>query len=258
MAFLVLILGYILAVAYGLVAPDPTPPPSLNKRQSSGVVTIWSALTSGTTVVYEAWGYTSKQTILTLGDNWGWCSIGGSCWVASDCQSGTIHFLQGTHTVICGTLGGVCGTEYLYSTLGATDRYTNPGCFSSDEVKSATYYMVSPTPTTTTPSTPTPPIITTTPPPPQPSKPVGAIVGGVIGGLALICFAVLAFFLVRRRNQQPVPTQPSVGEAEVAQKSPLPPHVDPDHTSYAGYPHSTPPQYGSAQIAPSTGRAELL
>jgi hypothetical protein len=47
----------------------------------------------------------------------------------------------------------VCGTEYLFSTLGAQLELTRPACFSASAVDSNTFFLVSPTPVTTVPIT---------------------------------------------------------------------------------------------------------
>ncbi|KAK4445896.1 hypothetical protein QBC34DRAFT_383812 [Podospora aff. communis PSN243] len=90
------------------------------------------------------------------------------------------------------------------------------------------------TTTTSTPSPPPPPgspaTATPTPTPvpaPGNSTPVGAIVGGVIGGLAVIGLIILGLFYINRRSKNkpepdpPAPQQPEVGYAPGPESPPL-------------------------------------
>jgi hypothetical protein len=86
--------------------------------------------------------------------------------------------------------------------------------------------------TTTSSQSPTP-----TPPPTSPKPPVGAIVGGVVGGFAVLVIGFVAVLLFLHRRSHPAPM--NVSTAEVVQQqhppqqpSPIVPY-NPKYTSYS-------------------------
>lgn len=125
-------------------------------------------------------------------------------------------------TISSGTNYPECGT-ILFSSSASPDRtYTNIDCWSAGF--GSTYAMqdyppgltssdtttTTPTPTTsptttspTTTTTPPGPTTTTPPPEPGPSTPIGPIVGGVVGGVAVLGLIGLGIFLIMRRNRHP-------------------------------------------------------
>ena len=84
------------------------------------------------------------------------------------------------------------------------------------------------------------------------SIPVGSIVGGVIGGLVLVVFAILGFFLLRRRQKRDV-HQP----LEYTLLSPATPNPSSSHSSaYSQVPQTV--QLGSRETRPETGPGQVL
>ncbi|PMD32365.1 hypothetical protein L207DRAFT_590656 [Hyaloscypha variabilis F] len=233
---LALMLVHFLVAVDGAAYPAPTLAARLENRQGVGVATIWSPFVVGTTVSYGSFEW-SSATVTTLGNNWNWCTVGFlDCVVMTTCEFGTI-FYPGA-SFVCPSTAASCGTEYLYSTLGANLDFTRFACYGTTGENTKTFLLVSPTsgamPTTTsstftsslplsTSSTSLPSTTSPTTTPLQTSRPlqtpVGAIVGGVVGGLAVLALvALIILLLFRRRNQQPAPIQPASTATELIQQ----------------------------------------
>ncbi|KAF9769131.1 hypothetical protein IL306_013493 [Fusarium sp. DS 682] len=116
---------------------------------------------------------------------------------------------------------------------------------------------------------------TTTSDAPEPTKkskstPVGAIVGGVVGGVALIGLIGLgAIFLLRRRKSKPDPTPAPVQPVMAQQPPPLPPmnqnpyppqqqHYPPVVASYPDHNMSMSPAPSDAHVSTMSGPASPM
>ncbi len=143
-----------------------------------------------------------------------------------------------------------------------------PSPITSSETTTSSSPTTTPTPTTSSPSTtttPTPGPTTTTPPPdPGSPTPIGPIVGGVVGGVAVLGLIGLGIVLIMRRNrnrpadnaaaqqQQPPSNFPPPQMGQVHSPIPtsptgpgVPPAYDPRY-SYANPPH----QANAYQMSP--------
>jgi hypothetical protein len=109
---------------------------------------------------------------------------------------------------------------------------------------------------------------TTTSDPPVPthkskSTPVGAIVGGVVGGLALIGFiGIGAFFLLRRRNStppaNPTPAQPVMAQQQNPPAPPMSQNQYPQHQPYPPVASSYPNPSTVASPVPSNPHLSMM
>lgn len=112
------------------------------------------------------------------------------------------------------------------------------------------------TPSSTSPSVASTPV-PSPPPPPSPtparkkSTPIGAIVGGVVGGLAVIAIALVAIFIAMRRKRQPPVNQ----SAEHEYHAPNEGQTDKHYSAYTSGPTS--PVYSPtlASTSPEPGKS---
>jgi len=238
-----LVYYYFLAVVHGAAYPGPAPtqPARLDKRQSQGflgAVTIWGPTfgPGSSTIGYGPFAYPAGiQTITTWGNFWNWCSLASICtYIATSCQSGTIFYVGGLPPYACAATATVCGTDYLFSTLGAQLELTRPACYPATSLHSNVFFLVSPTPDPVTTisitsltsraqssSTTSPvtivvfPTGTSAPASTQAGGIVGGVVGGVVGGLVVLALAAVISCILRRRSRRPRFAQPASGAAEV-------------------------------------------
>jgi hypothetical protein len=110
------------------------------------------------------------------------------------------------------------------------------------------FSLASPSTPSPTPVSPSPTTLPT-PTPPAKSTPIGAIVGGVVGGLAVIALVAIAVVLfIRRRSPEGQQPAPQVAAQEFMQTIQSPPmQYDAKHMSYMSSPvsesHSPPPTF---------------
>ncbi|KAH8768704.1 hypothetical protein F5882DRAFT_465997 [Hyaloscypha sp. PMI_1271] len=125
-----------------------------------------------------------------------------------------------------------------FACFGATDLVNpltffqvSPTIVPSPTTTSVTTSSLSPT-TTTSSQSPTPTL-----PPMPPKPPVGAIVGGVVGGLAVLVIGIVAVLLFLRRRSHPAPMNVSTAEVVQQQHPPQQPSpavpYDPKYASYS-------------------------
>ena len=101
-----------------------------------------------------AYPVTSPYTVTTSGSYWAFCSVGNNCWFWTACQSGKLFYQQTLQCLVgdcrsrnteeillfASSPGTTCGTQYLFSTLGATQALTALICGTE-----GSYLLVSPT-----------------------------------------------------------------------------------------------------------------
>jgi len=144
-----LVYYYFLAVVHGAAYPGPAPtrPARLDKRQSQGflgAVTIWGPTfgPGSSKIGYGPFAFPGDTlTISTLGNFWNFCSLSRSCaYIPTSCQSGTIFYVGGLPPYTCAATAPLCGTAYLFSTLGAQLELTRPVCRSTTEEPFGTFF----------------------------------------------------------------------------------------------------------------------
>lgn len=186
-----------------LLRADPTIYGWRSVTVSDGT-TIWNANTCGN-------GYTFSSS----GSLYGCCSIIGRCSLYYDCDtSGYIYW--GTTWSYCGIgVVSTCTYNVLLASEGASSSKTAYWCGHVPTTGHTVYEQtpgqvpINTGPTNShSPSGPLPTAQPTNNDNKSSSPPVGAIVGGVIGGLAVIGIIVVAVILLRRRKNQPQQPQP--------------------------------------------------
>ncbi|KAF2670284.1 hypothetical protein BT63DRAFT_424227 [Microthyrium microscopicum] len=115
-------------------------------------------------------------------------------------------------------ISATCTWDVMFASAGATAAQKYIYC-AEGGVAGTTYYRANPTSTSSSSQTPTPtPTQSPTPSPTSASKkaPIGAIVGGVIGGLTVITLLVLGLLLLLKKKKQVTVQQPYVTAPELS------------------------------------------
>ncbi|GKT49958.1 uncharacterized protein ColSpa_10139 [Colletotrichum spaethianum] len=172
----------------------------------------------------------------------------------------TISFADNIFDYWCNTVDNSTPQAASTTYAGQSARNFSPLALTGGTTSTTSIRSVGSTSTTTTTTDP----VTPDPDPPSPvpeksSTPIGAIVGGVVGGLALIALVALGiWFLIRKKKQtpkgqNPAMSQPQMNYAQPPQQGSPPPNVattntysyyDPKFAGQNGYPQSfggTPP-----------------
>ncbi|KAK0705330.1 hypothetical protein B0H67DRAFT_649673 [Lasiosphaeris hirsuta] len=258
-------------------SPRPTIPPALHqylRRQSSNEQTFLVAPdnTCGYVSAQKAAAYTCVETsaycVFVTASGGGGTGVAGCCGKdVCGFQIDCLDYAQISTSSLCGaqcmsdTFTAKCTESSMRycNTIefpgGITDYWCNSLIQSTAQLADTTYLgqkgrtfssavftltttRPSRTRSTDTESTTLPPLSTTTPDPvPSSSTPVGAIVGGVVGGIAvlgLICLGI--FYIIRHKKSKapPAPPAPAPGpEPETTQHN-LPPPTQPGVPHEAG------------------------
>ncbi|KAK3209195.1 hypothetical protein GRF29_69g1062981 [Pseudopithomyces chartarum] len=176
-----------------------TAPAVLHKREITTVGFFSAGSQDGSTL----WGTVTYETegamVGTSGSQFALCAS-NSCAFGS-CSAGT--YIMSTTVIPCGPASSsTCGSNLLYTDVFDTAPLTNFFCDQATET-GFTLYKKTPVPV----SILTPVSTTEKPPKSAPAKnptPIGAIVGGTIGGIAVIgALVVAAILLIRRRGNTP-------------------------------------------------------
>ncbi|KAH7398448.1 hypothetical protein BKA66DRAFT_203812 [Pyrenochaeta sp. MPI-SDFR-AT-0127] len=205
------------AAAAVLAAPTPAITPAPLVARAVTTVGFMSIGTARGTTVWDTITITAENLIAaTSGSIYRVCdpSISGGCDFFS-CSGSYVVFP--TTSIVCEG-PRTCSSYILASDIEDRSPLTNFWC---DTVTGGTIYKTKPggttvRPPTTSPitstssssstsiSTSTSPVPTPTPAPSKSSPPVGAIVGGVVGGIAVLgAIVVAALFLFRRKRKSP-------------------------------------------------------
>lgn len=176
-----------------------------------------------------------------------------------------------------------CGTIFFSSSADPDRTYTIIDCFSAGfgstyamqdyppDLSTSTSTSTSSTSTSTTSTTTTAPSTTTTPPgptsttpPPTPDKPtpIGPIVGGVVGGVAVLGLIGLGIVLILRRNRNPPANTTAAHQQQPPSNFPPPQmgQVNPPVATSPGSPGVPPaydPRYSYANPPPQANAYQM-
>ncbi|KAH9882111.1 hypothetical protein J1614_001283 [Plenodomus biglobosus] len=184
--------------------------------------------------VIQTWGSLYKRCKPLEVCSFFTCNGGYKVWLETDTSITTT-------SSYCETLSSTCSYDILATDVDDTNPATSYWCF-SNMYTGSTIYRIAPTavipPSTAsasliTPSSASPPLEA----PSRSSPPIGPIVGGALGGIALIGATVVAILFLRRRHRQHEQLA-SVSQQYSQQHPPLSPQPQP---------MSPTPYYNSAQ-----------
>ncbi|OAL42959.1 hypothetical protein IQ07DRAFT_593478 [Pyrenochaeta sp. DS3sAY3a] len=237
----VLLLAGVAGVAAGPAPHPAVTPAALLPRDNTQTLGWYSDGQTNGQTIYAPWVFDADSTTYTTSSNWfRRCGVSTTCVMYTGCSNGYMVAASGqsTYCGLAGATGGAttnyCSNHVILPTLGASTGSLSWYWCDDAPLTGYTFYASEPAQPTITDANSTPtrsasapitsdssfaspsntaspsPSTSTTPPPASSgsSTPVGAIAGGVVGGVAALgAIAFAVFFLLRRDKKRKAANQ---------------------------------------------------